>query len=194
MRDNHLTVIDAEKLKRSSFKLPQSLLVLQKNAKTFLVSQLASVFDHVDDTFFDLADRAENNRQQTVYFDAMRLIRVERKVIEHHFFNTLASNFQRLGDEKYRGHSASSRGGQGLELVENEDLEEIIALDTMVSKAIISSRSSFSTSSRPCPPREDAEWPRYFSSPSRWKLLASVLKKWCSMTFRSTRIKRIASK
>lgn len=135
MRDNHLTVIDAEKLKRSSFKLPQPLLVLQKNARTFLVPQLASVFDHVDDTFFDLADRAESNRHQTVYFDAMRLIRVERKAIEHHFFNTLASNFQRLGDEKYRGNSASSRGGQGLELVENEDLEEIIALDTMVSKA-----------------------------------------------------------
>ena len=135
MRDNHLTVIDAEKLKRSSFKLPQPLLVLQKNAKTFLVSQLASVFDHVDDTFFDLADRAENSRNQTVYFDAMRLIRVERKAIEHHFFNTLASNFQRLGDEKYRGNSASPRGRQSLELVENEDLEEIIALDTMVSKA-----------------------------------------------------------
>ncbi len=134
MRDNRFTVIDAEKLKRSSFKLPQLLLVLQENAKTFLVSQLASVFDHVDDTFFDLADRAENSRHQTVYFDAMRLIRVERKAIEHHFFNTLASNFQRLGDEKYRGNSASSRGGQGLELIENEDLEEIIALDTMVSK------------------------------------------------------------
>jgi uncharacterized protein DUF1631 len=135
MRDNHLTVIDAEKLKRSSFKLPQPLLVLQENARTFLVSQLAAVFDHVDDTFFDLADRAENNRYQTVYFDAMRLIRVERKAIEHHFFNTLASDFQRLGDEKYRGNSASSRGGQSLELVANEDLEEIIALDTMVSKA-----------------------------------------------------------
>lgn len=135
MRDNHLTVIDAEKLKRSSFKLPQPLLVLQENARTFLVSQLASVFDHVDDTFFDLADRAENSRHQTVYFDAMRLIRVERKAIEHHFLNTLASDFQRLGDEKYRGNSASSRGGQSLELVANEDLEEIIALDTMVSKA-----------------------------------------------------------
>jgi Protein of unknown function (DUF1631) len=134
MRDSHLTVIDAEKLKRSSFKLPQPLLALQKNAKTCLVAQLATVFDHVDDTFFDLADRAENSRHQTVYFDAMRLIRVERKAIEHHFFNALASNFQQLGDEKYRGNVASLRGGQSLELVENEDLEEIIALDTMVSK------------------------------------------------------------
>ncbi|MEH6467701.1 MAG: DUF1631 family protein, partial [Porticoccus sp.] len=62
------------------------------------------------------------------------MIRVERKAIEHHFFNTLASNFQRLGDKKYRGNTASSRGGKSLELVENEDLEEIIALDTMVSK------------------------------------------------------------
>jgi len=134
MRDNHFTVIDAEKLKRGSFKLSQPLLVLQESAKTFLAPQIAAVFDHVDDTFFDLADRAENSRYQTVYFDAMRLIRVERKAIEHHFFNTLASNFQRLGDKKYRGNIASSRGGKSLELVENEDLEEIIALDTMVSK------------------------------------------------------------
>jgi hypothetical protein len=134
MRDNRFTVIDAEKLKRSSFKLPHALLALQENAKTFLGSQLATVFDHVDDTFFDLADQADNNRNQTMYFDAMRLIRVERRAIEHHFFNTLASNFQRLGDEKYRGDSMSSKKGQGLELIDNDDLEEIIALDTMVSK------------------------------------------------------------
>ena len=117
MKDNHFTVIDAEKLKRSSFKLPQPLLVLQESAKTFLAPQIAAVFDHVDDTFFDLADRAENSRHQTVYFDAMRLIRVERKAIEHHFFNTLASNFQRLGDKKYRGDTVSSRGGRALSLL-----------------------------------------------------------------------------
>lgn len=137
MRDNQFTVVDTEKLKRDAFKLPQPLIALQENAKTFINARLSAVFDHVDDAFFDLADRAESNRSQTIYFDAMRLIRVERRAIEHHFFNTLTSNFCRLGDKKYRGVTISSKGGRhhGLEVIENEALEEMIALDTMVSKS-----------------------------------------------------------
>lgn len=137
MSDNQFTVVDTEKLKRDAFKLPQPLVALQENAKTFFNASLSAVFDHVDDAFFDLADRAESNRSQTIYFDAMRLIRVERRAIEHHFFNTLTSNFCRLGDKKYRGATTSSETGQhhGLAVIENEALEEMIALDTMVSKS-----------------------------------------------------------
>jgi hypothetical protein len=88
------------------------------------------MFDQVDDTFFDLADRADNNRQQTMYFDAMRLIRMERKNIEHNFFGVLTQSFQQLG--QYHDPELPSQEPEGLEVVENEQLEEIIALDTMV--------------------------------------------------------------
>jgi hypothetical protein len=108
------------------------LLALKGRAHTFLSSRLNNMFDQVDDTFFDLADRADNNRQQTMYFDAMRLIRMERKNIEHSFFGVLTHSFQKLG--QHQDAELPSTGVDGLEVVENEQLEEIIALDTMVSR------------------------------------------------------------
>lgn len=116
------------------YKLPQPVLALQGRARTYLATCLNAMFDQVDDTFFDLADRADNNRQQTLYFDAMRLIRMERKNIEHHFFRALTQGFQSLGNSRDTG--LGSRSPQGLEVIENDQLEEIIALDTMVSKAV----------------------------------------------------------
>ncbi|TNE95481.1 MAG: DUF1631 family protein, partial [Gammaproteobacteria bacterium] len=116
------------------YKLPQPVLALQGRARTFLATCLTTMFDQVDDTFFDLADRADNNRQQTMYFDAMRLIRVERKNIEHHFFRSLTQGFQQLGNPM--ASSFAERKEKGLEVIENDELEEIIALDTMVSKLV----------------------------------------------------------
>lgn len=121
---------DVDKLSVALFRLPRPLLALKGRIHTFLASRLNNMFDQVDDTFFDLADRADNNRQQTMYFDAMRLIRMERKNIEHNFFGVLTQSFQQLG--QYQGPELPSQEPEGLEVVENEQLEEIIALDTMV--------------------------------------------------------------
>lgn len=121
---------DVDKLSVALFRLPRPLLALKGRIHTFLSSRLNNMFDQVDDTFFDLADRADNNRQQTMYFDAMRLIRMERKNIEHNFFGVLTQSFQQLG--QYQDPELPSQEPEGLEVVENEQLEEIIALDTMV--------------------------------------------------------------
>ena len=121
---------DVDKLSVALFRLPRPLLTLKGRIHTFLASRLNNMFDQVDDTFFDLADRADNNRQQTMYFDAMRLIRMERKNIEHNFFGVLTQSFQQLG--QYHDPELPSQEPEGLEVVENEQLEEIIALDTMV--------------------------------------------------------------
>ncbi|WP_438952141.1 DUF1631 family protein [Porticoccus sp.] len=123
---------DVDKLSQALFRLPQPLLALKGRAHTFFAGRISTMFDQVDDTFFDLADRADNYRQQSMYFDAMRLIRVERKNIEHQFFGVLTHSFQQLGQRRDSG--LSTRGAEGLEVVENEQLEEIIALDTMVSR------------------------------------------------------------
>ena len=121
---------DVDKLSVALFRLPRPLLALKGRVHTFLASRLNNMFDQVDDTFFDLADRADNNRQQTMYFDAMRLIRMERKNIEHNFFGLLTHSFQQLG--QYQDPELPSPEPEGLEVVENEQLEEIIALDTIV--------------------------------------------------------------
>jgi len=140
MINSRLKLIDTEGLKAKAYKLPVPLRELKGLTKKVLSQHLSTVFEHVDDAFFDLADRAESNSEQTSYFDAMRMIRLERKAIEQKFSISMDQAFQQLGDLNYLGIAYNSscdsekNDGFNLEVVENEDLEETIALDAMVSK------------------------------------------------------------
>lgn len=136
MNNSRLKLIDTEGLKAKSFKFPGPLRELRDMTRKVLSEKLSTVFEHVDDAFFDLADRAESNSEQTAYFDAMRMIRLERKAIEQKFSISIDQAFQQLGDVNYQGiaYDSEKPGGFNLEVIENEDLEETIALDAMVSK------------------------------------------------------------
>jgi|GEM_PF-336066 len=136
MNNSRLKLIDTEGLKAKAFKFPAPLRELRDMTRKSLSEKLPTVFEHVDDTFFDLADRAESNSEQTAYFDAMRMIRLERKAIEQKFSISIDQAFQQLGDVNYQGiaYDSEKPGGFNLEVIENEDLEETIALDAMVSK------------------------------------------------------------
>ena len=136
MINSRLKLIDTEALRAKSFKLPAPLCALRDLTRKFLLQRLSTVFEHVDDAFFDLADRAESNTEQTAYFDAMRMIRLERKAIEQKFSITMDQAFQQLGNVSYQGiaYDLVKSGPFNLQVVENEDLEETIALDSMVSK------------------------------------------------------------
>jgi len=136
MNNSRLKLIDTEGLKAKAFKFPAPLRDLRDMTRKSLSEKLSTVFEHVDDTFFDLADRAESNSEQTAYFDAMRMIRLERKAIEQKFSISIDQAFQQLGDVNYQGiaYDSEKPGGFNLEVIENEDLEETIALDAMVSK------------------------------------------------------------
>ena len=142
MNNNRLKLIDTADLKAKaelqgkSFKFPGPLRELRDMTRKVLSEKLSTVFEHVDDAFFDLADRAESNSEQTAYFDAMRMIRLERKAIEQKFSIAMDQAFQQLGDVNYQGiaYDSDKPGGFNLEVIENEDLEETIALDAMVSK------------------------------------------------------------
>ncbi|TKA88923.1 DUF1631 domain-containing protein, partial [Halopseudomonas bauzanensis] len=39
---------------------------------------LSELFDNADDTLFEKADRASSNADQSLFFDAMRLLRLQR--------------------------------------------------------------------------------------------------------------------
>jgi hypothetical protein len=136
MNNSRLKLIDTEGLKAKAFKFPAPLRELRDMTRKSLSEKLSTVFEQVDDTFFDLADRAESNSEQTAYFDAMRMIRLERKAIEQKFSISIDQAFQQLGGVNYQGiaYDSEKPGGFNLEVIENEDLEETIALDAMVSK------------------------------------------------------------
>jgi hypothetical protein len=100
---------------------------------------VASLLDNVDDTLFDLAEKAESNASQTEYFDGMRETRKRRPRIERlfaervtHGFTDFAAGRQiRVGSDAQKAFSASGE----LSLVDDRELEESLAVSSMVAKA-----------------------------------------------------------
>jgi hypothetical protein len=103
-----------------------------------LAKRLDALFEQLDDSFYELADKAGTNVQQELYFDAMREVRKQREITEKNITQQIKLGFDRFW---HNGSNAGSGGGLvadsldgDLELLENVDLEEDLAVSTMVSK------------------------------------------------------------
>ncbi len=116
---------------------PSPIRMLRDRARTFLQEHLDLLFERVDDTFFDLADRALNQNEQTLYFDAMRMMRLNRRRVESEFIAGITEAFDSLGStmEEQRQPEPSE-----LQILDNDELEEMIAFDNMVSRATLKCR------------------------------------------------------
>ncbi|QSA98784.1 DUF1631 domain-containing protein [Methylococcus sp. EFPC2] len=101
---------------------------------------LQSLFAQADDELFKLSDKAENANLQTVYFDSMRYVRRERESIEQNYTKSLLERY----DEFWRHRAApfgvikkaepQPRDEDDFELMENANLEENLAINTLVQK------------------------------------------------------------
>jgi len=95
-------------------------------------------FQRVDDALYDLADKAENDRSYTAYFEALRLVRRERPALKRCLLRNLADRmnlFQDIGNGPDLSADSSRFDSEDLSLVDDEDLEETLVLSNMVSKA-----------------------------------------------------------
>jgi hypothetical protein len=118
----------------SATPLPDALVALRDKASGFLQGRMSVFLDEVDDTLFELADEASNAREQHVYFDAMREIRVKRESIEKRFSEVFINTFAIMAAD-VRAASSLERGQAKLKLLESEALEELVALEGMANKA-----------------------------------------------------------
>lgn len=99
-----------------------------------LAEHLAGVFGQVDDTLFECAEKAENNKVQTLFFDNMREIRRQRPQIERSYHQRIAQNFSDFLDGKLQEQVVTSLDAEQLALVQNEDYEETLQVTNMVSR------------------------------------------------------------
>ncbi|MFL1467276.1 DUF1631 domain-containing protein [Marinobacter sp. DUT-3] len=122
----------------SSRPVPAEVTRIRDTVVAGLGDLLQGAFDAVDDSLFELANNARSNNEQNRYFEAMREIRIKRKGVERHFQNAVAQNFSappRSGGVTSEESQTAQPSADNLSLVGNDDLEEQVALNAMITKA-----------------------------------------------------------
>lgn len=115
--------------------LPAPLMAVRDRAQTFLRVGLSELFDNADDTLFEKADRAGSNVDQSLFFGAMRLLRLRRHGIEKTCCDDLERQFALiLSGRPAAPQSAQSYDVDSLSLVQPDELEQTVALDSMVGR------------------------------------------------------------
>ncbi|NMT64134.1 DUF1631 domain-containing protein [Marinobacter orientalis] len=122
----------------STNPVPAQVVRIRDTVVAGLGDLLQGAFDAVDDSLFELANNARSNNEQNRYFEAMREIRIKRKGVERHFQNAVAQLFAnppRSGDVASGESLASQSNSDSLSLVGDDDLEEQVALNAMITKS-----------------------------------------------------------
>lgn len=117
--------------------LPKELIRIRDTVVAGLGDLLQGAFDAVDDSLFELANNARSNNEQNRYFEAMREIRIKRKGVEKHFQASVADLFSHppQASSAAAPEQSSQPTADTLSLVQNDDLEEQVALNAMVTKS-----------------------------------------------------------
>jgi Protein of unknown function (DUF1631) len=136
--DNNPKVVDLNQRSVAATlgeKPAEALAQVRMHALKRLTALATTLFENADDALFDLASKADNNAVQAQYFDGMREVRKKRMQIEARFQEQLARQF--VDFTAGRGIVAKPENANGelsLSLVENTELEESLAVASMVAK------------------------------------------------------------
>ena len=118
-------------------RLPVALTQVRDKAAQQLKQALQGLFDSADDSLFEMADRATSNVEQNSFFEAMRDLRLKRKTIERGFLQKIFEAFATLNQyEIGKAPVLDAVSFDGLSLVQDDQLEESVAVDAMVSKVM----------------------------------------------------------
>jgi len=97
---------------------------------------VSTLFENIDDALFDLAEKAENNAVQTLYFDGMRKVRLKRQLVERLFQEQLGKVFNDFATGRLQAAKVEAPGHSGdLSLLDDKELEESLAITSTIAKA-----------------------------------------------------------
>ncbi|WP_250657257.1 DUF1631 domain-containing protein [Alkalimarinus coralli] len=132
-----ISYIKDHKMSGLAHNIHKDMKTIQTDAISSLMELLQSMFDGIDDSFFELANGARSNNEQNRFFEAMREIRIQRKGIENHFQLALSNLFKTPPRLKHSGakDALDDVNVDSLSLVQEDALEEDVATNTMITKA-----------------------------------------------------------
>jgi len=123
-------------------RLPVILLQVRDKAAQQLRHGLQALFDNADDTLFEMADRARNDIEQNIFFEAMRDLRLKRKNIERGFLEHFFEAF--VGLTQYDAIHTSLTETVAYDTsttLPRDELERNVAVEAMVGRVL--SRDGF---------------------------------------------------
>ncbi len=140
VKQNIVNLEDYGKMRRGLGKGAgtKALRTVRELTASKLAHHIGRMMEKIDDALFARAEKAENNMIQTLYFDAMRELRIIRKDIEEDFISGFNSRFNQ-GIPRQTSDSGSFNlnwddDSSDLCLVDKKDLEEELAIANMVTK------------------------------------------------------------
>lgn len=110
----------------------------REQVQIFLSTQLSEMFEQIEPALVDFANMAETNSAQTRFFDTINIIRNQRKAVEECFKEEIArgfDEFSRMTHISYPIPLIETDDEQHLDMVDNDVLEEHLAIQNMISKS-----------------------------------------------------------
>ncbi|MGD1982296.1 MAG: DUF1631 family protein [Chromatiaceae bacterium] len=149
----------------------------QEEVASSLVQGFRQLFESSSQVLLEFADAAENNRLQRLFFDAQREFYLKEETIIEAFDNALRDG---LADFGWGAKHPAQLGAETLSLVEVDDYERSLALETIAKRTVdrqqealhaLSQRLSALLGGRPIPvddvPANPLQVIRYFDPASR---------------------------
>jgi Protein of unknown function (DUF1631) len=134
--DSSRVVNLTQRLDPASERVGELLSAVRGIANRRLQQWIGNMFEHVDDALFDLAEKAENNAAQMHYFDGMREVRKRRPPVERNFLSAISRDLGELTHPSQQPPVSAplTSGTVELSLVADNDLEESLAITSMIGK------------------------------------------------------------
>lgn len=124
----------------SEANLGQILPKIHKIFITGLKPSIQKYYDKLDDTLFDMAEKAETNDMQTQYFEAMRTVRKKKELMVRKFSDNIQYAFKQFkkGEFDYtkdNSKDTDTLNTDGLSLVEEKELDKKLAVTNLIEKS-----------------------------------------------------------
>ena len=128
-------------------RLPEPVVRVRTLSEKSFTSAIQNMFDCVDDALFELADRTQSNLEQNVFFESMREIRIHRRTMEKVFIEGISQQFASLLNPASSNNSESEDPEltDDLSLVSKDELEELVAIDSLAMKAAAQNKNELFT-------------------------------------------------
>jgi anti-sigma28 factor (negative regulator of flagellin synthesis) len=129
-------VHSADNVISTQFGQPSQVLgQCRSKLSRFIDPRMQALMQEIDDSLFKRAEQAGDGSEQNLFFDGMRQVRLKREQVLEQFSAQLSESFNNFLHGRFKNKTEKAQAPElELSLVENDSLEQDIAIDGMTRK------------------------------------------------------------